>query len=126
MNVPMPPAMTMERGDEHRVLGGEDAQAAVGQAGEFLGGLVEQPGRSEALRLVDEGGDQVAASDGRETGDVVDQLLRVERGDLAAGFGQCVDHGGAQFAKARVVGRVQAGRAGTHDQQVDLDHDLPP
>jgi len=71
--------------------------------------------------LLDEPLDQGAALDRREAGHVEDLLLRVHRGDLATELGERVDDGDAVPAEARVVGREEPGRPGSHDQDVALD-----
>jgi hypothetical protein len=59
--------------------------------------------RRERRRLQQEVGDQVAALDRGQAGDVEDVLLRIERGDLPARLGQRVDDRDGQPAEAGVV-----------------------
>ena len=112
--------------DPGALVGGDDEplagpRAVPGLVGEVLGPLAEHVDRVEAGGLLDQSGDQVAALDPGEAGDVVDHLLRVERRHLAAGLREAVDDRRPQAAEAGVVGGVEPGRAGPDDQQVDVD-----
>src|SRR5262249_18836772 len=128
-------------GEAAQAAGDEDRAAvqapAVGQAEQRLVIHVRERRRLYAQqvlrvvrrRLFDQVVHQVAAADRREAGDVEDLLLRVHRGDLAAGFRQRVDHGYRQPTEAGVVRREQPGRAGSYDGEVDLTgvaHDSDP
>ena len=115
-------------GDDEGAAGDLDARrwwstcSRPSSSGAELLGLLARGGRS-AVRggLGGEAADQVAPGDRREAGDVVDLLLGVHRGDLAADLGQRVDHGDGQAADAGVVGAVEPDRPGPDDEDVDLD-----
>jgi hypothetical protein len=72
--------------------------------------------------LLDEVGDEVPPPDHREAGDVVDELLRVHRGHLAARLGQRVDDHGGQPAEPGIVRGEQPGGTGTYDCHIHLAH----
>jgi hypothetical protein len=80
--------------------------------------LSEQVGRPVGSGLLDAGGDEVPPDDRWEAGDVVDGLLRVQRGDLPAGLRERVDDHDGEATETRVVGAVQARRTGPDDREV--------
>ena len=97
------------RDDEHAVV--------VGQRPGFL---AEQVPRLVPARLLGQPRDQVAAPDGGESGDVVDQFLRVHGADLAPDLRERVHHRYVLATEARVVGGVQADGACPYDQRVNV------
>ena len=69
-------------------------------------------------RLLDERVDEHLTLDRRESGDVVDLLLGVQRGDLAAECGQGIHHRDRHAPEPGVVSRIEAGRTGADDEEV--------
>ena len=93
-NEPPPAAMNDDLRLDHLVGVGPDAeQRAVRRAEHFepLDHLVEMKGRRERMDLLHQIVDQPLAGDDRKAGNVVDRLLRIEFGALAADLGQDVD-----------------------------------
>ena len=78
--------------------------------------------RLERLDLAEQVVDEALAGDDREAGDVVDRLLRIKLGALAADLGQDVDEVGLDVEEAELEHREQADRARSHDHHVGLDH----
>ena len=99
---------------------GADQPAAVRPALQRRGGITEQVRRVVLPGLRHQRTHQITSFDARKAGHVVNRLLRVHRGDLAAGLLERVDDGGAQPPDAGVVGAVEADRPGAHQQQVDV------
>ncbi len=89
------------------------------EVGEPLGPAAEEVRGREGGGLADQVVDQVAALDLGEAADVVDELLGVHGGDLAAGLGQGVGDHCRQAPESGVVGGVEAGRPGADDREVD-------
>src|SRR5262249_31274266 len=115
-------------GDDERA--GEVRAALVGRdRQQLLAVLVDPLERLHLLAEVDVGAvleallgaavDEVLGQDLRVAGDVVDVLLRVDRGDLAAELFQALDDADGSVAMARVVRGGETGRAGAEDGDVD-------
>src|SRR4029453_8770290 len=64
----------------------------------------------ERLDLPEQVVDELLAGDDRESGDVVDRLLRIELGALAADLRQDVDEGGLDVEETEFEPREQAHR----------------
>ena len=105
----------------NRVPGvGGDQQRSVVERRELIGAVTEQEGRVVGLRLPEQVSGKLTTKDRRDASDVVDHLLRIERRQLPAGLGQRIDDDHRQGTEAGVVRGVQAGRARTDDEQVDV------
>ena len=76
----------------------------------------------ERLDLLQQIVGQALPGDDREPGNVVDRLLRIELGALAAGARQNVDEMRADVEQAQFEHGEQAGRAGADDDDVGFDH----
>src|SRR5579862_8104365 len=79
-------------------------------------------GGMERLGLLEELLDQSFTGDHRIAGDVVDRLLRIELGALAARLVEDVDDGRAQIEKAELEDSKQTDGTGPDDDHVLLDH----
>ena len=101
-------------GPRHRraPCGGDREQPAVGAAAARRPAAPSSAAPARMCSPAPPGCDQVAPAHGGEPGDVVDQLLRVHRGDLAARLRQRIDDGRPHAPEPGVVGRVQPDRPG--------------
>jgi hypothetical protein len=81
--------------------------------------LVEVHVRPELEALLHAEVDERLPLDLRVPRDVVDVLLRVDGGDLAAELAEALDHADGGVAVARVVGGREAHRARADDRDVD-------
>ena len=113
-------------GDHHHLaekggagVGGEP-ESPVRLAAERLDHLGEMEGRMEGMNLLHQLLDQVLAGDDRIAGDVVDRLLRIELGALAARPVENVDQGAADIEQAELEDGEQADRPGADDDHVGL------
>ena len=84
---------------------------------EALDHLAEMEGRMERLDLLHQIVDQLLPGDDREAGNVVDRLLRIEFGALAAGARQNVDEMAPDVEQAEFEHGEQADRAGADDRR---------
>ena len=84
--------------------------------------LAEMEGRLERLDLAEQVVDEALAGDDREAGDVVDRLLRIKLGALAADLGQDIDEVGLDVEEAELEHREQADRPRSYDHHVGFDH----
>ncbi len=108
---------------QHRGLDGGlaigcDPPLALGRLGKRRRHLVQVEHRIEGGDLLEQPLGQLLAGDDRIAGNVVDRLLRIELGALAAGLVQDVDDVGLHVEQAQLEDREQADRAGAHDDHV--------
>jgi hypothetical protein len=114
-------------GNDHRA-GIEDSprrgfqlKAGIAERLDFGDLLAEVELRLEVLDLLHELVHQFLRADDRVGRDVVDGLVWIELGALAAGSGQRVDQVGAHAQKAKLEYLEQAAGAGADDDDVSLD-----
>ena len=100
---------------------GGQAEAAVCLARQRLDHLAEMEGRMEGMDLLHQLLDQPLAGDDRIAGNVVDRLLRIELGALAARLVENVDERAADVEQAKLEDGEQPDRAGADDDHVGLD-----
>ncbi len=98
-------------------------EAAVFQLLHFLHLLTEMESGRERLDLLRQTLDQFQRADGGEPGDVVDRLVRIQLGALAADNRQRVDDVGAQVQQTQLEYLEQAAGARADDDHISLDHD---
>ena len=113
-------------GDDHRfgadgvaLVGGQREAAAL--AAQAVDLAAEQPRHGERGDLLFQLGDQRAGLDRRVGRDVVDRLLRIQRGALAADLGQRVDQHAGQLQHAQFENGEQPDRARADDRHVGFD-----
>ena len=111
---------------DRRADRGGDDDRTVGLILEGRAFLAEDDLRSRTLRLLGQPGDEVAAAHRGQASHVVDELLRVEGGDLAAQMGETVDDDDAEVAHSGVIGGEQPRGARADDEQVTVDHASRP
>jgi hypothetical protein len=107
---------------EHLAAIGGDAEERIADLLDVLHHLAEMKGRMERLDLVHQGAGQALAGDFRDAGNVVDRLLGVELGALAAGLVEDVDQVGLHVEQPKLEHREQAHRTRADDEGVGLDH----
>ena len=78
-------------------------------------------GGMKRLDLLHQGVGETVASDERNPGDVVDRLLRIKLGALAADLVEDIDEVRLDIKQAKLEHREQADRARTDDQSIGLD-----
>ncbi len=115
-------------GDHHHLaekggagVGGQ-AETSVRLAFERLDHLGEMEARMKGMDLLHQLLDQLLAGDLGIAGNVVDRLLGIELGALAARPVENVDQGAAQIEQTEFEDGEQADRPGAHDDHVGLDH----
>ena len=100
---------------------GRDAEQRIADLLDVLDHLVEMEGRIERLDLLHQRVGQALAGDLRDAGNVVDRLLGIELGALAADLVEDVDEMRLHVEQAELEHREQADRARADDQRVGLD-----
>src|SRR4029078_4487625 len=104
---------------QERVAGvGGQPKAAVGVAGEALEHPPEMEGRVERLELFEELVDEPFAGDHGIARDVVDRLLRIKLGALAARLVQDVDHRRLDVEEPELKDGKEADRSGADNHDV--------
>src|SRR6185295_19183005 len=83
--------------------------------------LVEMEGRTERLDLLHQRVSEALARDVGNAGNVVDRILRIELGALAANLVENVDEVRLHVEQAELEYREQADRAGADNESVGLD-----
>ena len=96
----------------------EELLAVLRDAREIGDLFVEMDVGAELEPLLDAEVDEILAPDLRVAGDVVDVLLGIDRGDLAAELAEALDDANGRVAMARVVGGREADRACADDGDV--------
>jgi hypothetical protein len=76
------------------------------------------PALPELRRLLGETFDEVLGQNLRESGDVEDELLRVERGELSAQLGERVDDAAGRLAHPGVEHGEESGGSSADDRDV--------
>ena len=108
-------------GEEPGPGGRLQRERAVGLARELHYHLVQMEIGLERTELLREALDELVRSHHRKRGDVVDRLLRVERGALPANLRQRVHHVRVDPEQPQLEDLEQAARAGADDDHVGLD-----
>ena len=116
-------------GRDHHDLAEEGVAGVGGQAGSARPAAAgasrpsdQMEGRIERLDLLDEFVDQPLAGDHRKSGNVVDRLLGIKLGALAAGLVENVDQSRVEIEKTQFEDREKADRTSADDDDVLLDY----
>ena len=107
-------------GFDHRAGVGREPEAAV-EPLERLHPLIEMELGAERLDLVHELVGQLLAGDDGQAGNVVDRLLRIELGALAAGAVENVDHVALDVDQAELEHGEEADWPSPNDHGIGLD-----
>jgi len=122
------------RGDHHAfaleglVAVADDAELRLAQLLDLQHHLAEMEGRMKRLDLLHQSLGEPVAGDHRDAGNVVDRLLRIEFGALAADLVEDVDQVRLDVEQAELEHREQPDRPRADDDNVGLDrlaHALP-
>jgi len=108
-------------GIEPRARGGADRESPILPAGEVHDLLPEMEVRLEGLDLLHQPLDQLLRAADRQRRNVIDGLVRVELGALAARMRQRIDHVSADAEQAQLEDLEKAARTRTDDDHFSLD-----
>ena len=106
---------------EHLAAVGRDAEARLADALDALHHLVQMERRTERLDLLHQRVDQALRRDFRDRRNVVDRLLGIKLGALAADLVEDVDEMRLDVEQAELEHGEQPDRAGADDEHVGLD-----
>ena len=116
-----PPCDNHRAGEKPRSAGRLQREGAIGLALQLYHHLAQMEIGFERAELLCETLDELMRAHDRERGDVVDRLLRVERGALPAYLRQRVHHVRVDSEQPQLEDLEQAARAGADDDHVGLD-----
>ena len=123
-NEPPPAAITITLTSNTLPRSVVTRNSRIADALDRLHHLAEMEGRAERLDLLHQRVGEPLAGDVGNAGNVVDRLLRIELGALAADLVEDVDQVRLHVEQAELEHREQADRPGADDERVGLDR--PP